>query len=563
MAEIYEISVLVTFGLAALLTALALYTWRHRQALTVPAIGMTLAAAEFVLGTGITALSQTPETWLFWQRIRLLGWNLLPVITLVFALHYTGIAPWLKLPWSVFLYIEPLALQVILLLRYETVLPYPSFTRSGAFLIAHENVVSGTVLQFQTCYSHMLLLASVVLILLSLRNSPHAGRGVASILIAAISLMVVTNLLVALDVLPELQQFLRAWSTAGMSICFLGASQRSQVVNLRPAARRLLLDLMSEGALVLDTQERIVDLNRSAADVLGIPAQGTIGQPARLALHAFPQLLELIDASNAAPIDASVGLGAATRYYEVHVSALTSERGWQMGKLIVFYDITEQQQAHQQLLEQQRTLAILEERERLAREFHGDLQTALEQTITCAQQAHATFSQDRQATDAALARLTAIAQDANADVREYLLGVKTTSTTENGFMPALRQYAEQYGKIYHIQVECDVPVEFNAQPFELLTQVQLLRIVHETLTNVRKCTHATCVHLSFTLLDGQGQIILQDNDATRGVSGLNDERSLQWLQSIRERAVEIGGKLEIRWIPGQGTQTFVQFPVQK
>ena len=563
MAEIYEISVLVTFGLAALLTALALYTWRHRQALTVPAIGMTLAAAEFVLGTGITALSQTPETWLFWQRIRLLGWNLLPVITLVFALHYTGIAPWLRLPWSVFLYIEPLALQVILLLRYDTVLPYPSFTRSGAFLIAHENVVSGTVLEFQTCYSHALLLASVVLILLSLRNSPHAGRGVASILIAAISLMVVTNLLVALNVLPELQQFLRAWSTAGMSICFLGAAQRSHVANLRPAARRLLLDLMSEGALVLDTQERIVDLNHSAADVLGIPTQGTIGQPARLALHAFPQLLELIDASSAAPIDASVGLGAATRYYEVHVSTLTSERGWQMGKLIVFYDITEQQQAHQQLLEQQRTLAMLGERERLAREFHGDLQTALEQTITCAQQAHGTFNQDRQATDAALARLTAIAQDANADVREYLLGVKTTSTTENGFLPALRQYAEQYGKIYHIQVECDVPVEFNAQPFELLTQVQLLRIVHETLTNVRKCTHATCVHLSLTRLDSQGQIILQDNDATRGVSGLNDERSLQWLQSTHERAVEIGGKLEIRWIPGQGTQTLVQFPVQK
>lgn len=553
----------MTFGLAAVLMAAALYAWRHRQASTVPAIGMTLAAAEFVLGTGITALSQTPETWLFWQRIRLLGWNLLPVITLVFALSYTGITPWLRLPWSVFLYIEPLALQVILWLRYEMVLPYPSFTRSGAFLIAHENVVSGAVLQFQTCYSHVLLLASVVLILLSLRNPPHIGRGVAAILVAAISLLLITNVLVALNFLPELQQFLRAWSTAGMSICFLGVAQRSHVANLRPAARQLLLDLMSEGTLVLDTQEHIVDLNPSAADILGIPAQGTMGQPARLALQQFPQLLELIDASNTSSIDASVGLGAATRYYEVHISALTSERGWQMGKLIVFYDITEQQQTQQQLLEQQRTLAMLEERELLAREFQGDLETALERTITCAQQAHSTFHQDRHATDAALARLTAIAQDANADVREYLLGVKITPTTESEFLPALRQYAEQYGKIYHIQVECDMPVEFNAQPFELLTQVQLLRIVQETLTNVRKFTHATCVHLSFTLLDDQGQIILQDNDATGGLSGPNDERNLPWLQSIRERAAEIGGKLEIRWIPDQGTQTLVQFPVQK
>jgi signal transduction histidine kinase len=563
MAEIYGISILVTFGLAALLTALALDTWRRRRASAVPAIGMTLAVAEYVLGTGITALSQTPETWLFWQRIRLLGLHLLPVITLVFTLHYTGIASWLRLPWSVFLYIEPLVSQAILWLHYDTFLTYPTFTRTGAFLIAQESSIPSTLLQFQMCYSYALLLASAILIMYSQRNAPHDGRAVAAVLIGAISLPAITNLLVMLNVLPELQLFLRAWGAAGMSICFIGASQHSHIADPRPIAHRLLLDLMNEGALVLDARERIVDLNRSAADILGAPAQGTIGQPARLALHAFPQLLERIDASSTSPIDASVGLGAAARCYEVHISTLTSERGWQMGKLIVFYDITEQQQAQQLLLEQQRSLAMLEERERLAREFHGDLQTALERTITCAQQAHGTFNQDRQATDVALARLTAIAQDANADVREYLLGVKTTSTTENGFLPALRQYAEQYGKIYHIQVECDVPAEFNAQPFELLTQVQLLRIVQETLTNVRKFTHATCVHLNLTLLDDQGQIILQDNDIARGASGLNDERSLQWLQSIRERAAEIGGKLEIRWIPGQGTQTLVQFPVQK
>jgi signal transduction histidine kinase len=563
MAWIYEISVPMTFGLGIVLVVLALYTWRHRQASAVPAIGMALAAADFVLGTGIMALSQTPETWLFWQRIRLLGWNLLPVITLVFTLNYTGIAPWLRLPWSVFLYIEPLALQVILWLRYEMVLPDPSFTRSGAFLIAHENVVSDTVIQFQTCYSHVLLLASVVLILLSLRNSYHVGRGVAAVLVAAISLMVATNVLVALDVLPELQQFLRAWSTAGMSICFVGAVQHGQVANPRPAARQLLLDLMSEGALVLDAQECIVDLNHSAADVLGISTQGTIGRPARLALQQFPQLLELIDASNTSPRDASVCLGAATRYYEVHVSMLTSERGWQMGKLILLYDITEQQQAQQKLLEQQRTLAMLEERERLAREFHSDLETALERAITCAQQAHATFSQDRQATDAALARLTAIAQDANADVREYLLGVKTTPATENGFLPALRQYAEQYGKTSHIRVECHVPAEFDAQPFELLTQVQLLRIVQEALSNVRKFTHATCVELNLTLHDGLGYITLQDNDTTADAPDLADKRGAQWLQPVRERAAEFGGDLEVRWIPGQGTQMLVQFPMQK
>ena len=562
MAEIYEIAVPLTFGLGIALVLLALHTWRHCQASAAPAIGMALASAEFLLGTGFSALSQTPESWLFWQRIRLLGWNLLPVIILVFTLSYTGIAPWLRLPWSIFLYIEPLAMQAILWLHYEMVLPDPSFTHSGAFLIAHENVVSDTVIQFQTCYSHALLLASVVMILLRLRNSYHVERKIAVLLVAAIALMVATNVLVAFDVLPALQQFLRAWSTAGMSICFLGAARHSQVANLRPAARRVLLDLMSEGALVLDTQERIVDVNHSAANILSTSTQEMIGRSARTAFQAYPQLLELIDASGTAPIDASVSLGTVARYYEVHISPLTSERGWQMGRLIVFYDVTEQQQAQQKLLEQQRTLAMLEENERLTREFHGDLETALERAINCAQQAHATFNTDRQATDAALGRLTSIAQGANADVREYLLGVRTTPATENGFLPALRRYAEQYAKTYAIRVECHVPAMFDAQPFELLAQVQLLRIVQEALSNVRKFTHATCVELRFSLHDGQGCIVVQDNDTTTDAPGLTDKRGSQWLQTVRERAAEFGGQLEVRWVPGQGTQMLVQFPVQ-
>ena len=44
-----------------------------------------------------------------------------------------------------------------------------------------------------------------------------------------------------------------------------------------------------------------------------------------------------------------------------------------MGRLFLLHDVTDQKQAQAQILEQQRALAILTERERLARELHDDL----------------------------------------------------------------------------------------------------------------------------------------------------------------------------------------------
>jgi len=62
------------------------------------------------------------------------------------------------------------------------------------------------------------------------------------------------------------------------------------------------------------------------------------------------------------PAEISLGAGDAVRYYALHLSPLKDRRSLDLGYLLLLHDVTEQRRAHAQLLEQQRVVATLEER---------------------------------------------------------------------------------------------------------------------------------------------------------------------------------------------------------
>ena len=68
-----------------------------------------------------------------------------------------------------------------------------------------------------------------------------------------------------------------------------------------------------------------------------------------------------------------LNVDAAPRCYRVSGSLLTDRRGAQLGRVIVLHDITEVKRTQERFLEQQRALATLQERERVARELHDSL----------------------------------------------------------------------------------------------------------------------------------------------------------------------------------------------
>jgi signal transduction histidine kinase len=343
---------------------------------------------------------------------------------------------------------------------------------------------------------------------------------------------------------------------------------RYRLFNVVPVARTTVVEGMDDGVMVLDAGNRIVDLNPAAQRIVRWPASQAIGRPAAEVFNAWPEVVALCCDAAVTQTELVLGEGDAQQCYDVHCSPLADGRGHCIGQLIVWHDTTERIRARGQLLQQQRALSVLEERERLARELHDSLGQVLGYVNVQAQAARELLSSGQTLeADAHLARLAVIAQDAQDDVREYILGVKAALLSEGSFFTALDQYLRRFEQRCEIQTEWINPHDLAEGALEPVVEVQLLRIIQEALTNVRKHAAARRVRVVFTAHADQAQVVVEDDG--RGFDpaslpqswGRAGEGAHFGLQIMRERAEAVGGSLQVCSAPGQGTKVIVQVPL--
>ena len=125
---------------------------------------------------------------------------------------------------------------------------------------------------------------------------------------------------------------------------------------------------------------------------------------------------------------------------------------------------------------QVQALAVTEERERIAREMHDSLAQVLGYVNTKAQAAQTLLENGQTERAAAqLGQLSEAAREAYADVREGILGLRTSLGEDRGFIETLQDYLDQW------QGQSGVTVELLLSPPEYdpglapMSEVQLLR----------------------------------------------------------------------------------------
>lgn len=213
-----------------------------------------------------------------------------------------------------------------------------------------------------------------------------------------------------------------------------------------------------------------------------------------------------------------------------------------------------------QLYHQLRHLATLEERDRLAREMHDHLAQLMGYINVRAAMTDELLARGRlEDAQDSLTELRRAAKMAYTDVREEIFNLRTSVTPNIGLLPTLKKYLSEYSLHYGLETELLYDDEALTQfPSEIASQV--LRIIQEALTNVRKHSHANLVQISF-----QGQhehVYIQVQDNGQGFySGAQMKPEQHYgLQIMRERAESVGGSLRLDSKPGQGTRVTVCVP---
>ena len=215
-------------------------------------------------------------------------------------------------------------------------------------------------------------------------------------------------------------------------------------------------------------------------------------------------------------------------------------------------------------LAEMRQRAIVDERERIARELHDGLAQVLGYVHTKATAVRLLLG--RQQTEAATAQLAQLEEAARGlfvDVREAILGLRMTSRGDQPLASLLREYAHHFEQFSEVPVEVVSSPGVDALSLPADTELQLLRIVQESLTNIRKHAHATCIQLTVGQRDGL-EIVVSDNG--RGFEPAQSHplgRPQFGLVSMRERAEAIGAEFSIQSQPGQGTRMAVHLPLER
>jgi signal transduction histidine kinase len=215
---------------------------------------------------------------------------------------------------------------------------------------------------------------------------------------------------------------------------------------------------------------------------------------------------------------------------------------------------------HAYLHQQLASLAVSQERLRIAHEMHDGLAQVLGYVNTKAQ-AVREFLRAGRAEEAArqLDQLAAAAREVYSDVRESIIGLRSVAGADWRLVEALGEYVASWQG--QSGVACRLRVDGSLR-FPPGVELQLLRIVQEALANVRKHAQARHVEVDLEVRDGILRLAVADDGVGFNPGELGRSEFPRFgLATMRERAESIGGRFEVGSSPSGGTLIELELPV--
>jgi PAS domain S-box-containing protein len=336
------------FTAAVISTILSIYGWQRRHAPSaIPFAILMLFVAQWSLSYAFELGSPDLQNKVLWAKIKYLGIVTVPAAWLFFALQYTRREKWLTLRKIILITIVPLVTLFLVWTNDLHGLIWRATRLETSSLFSVQISIYGPWFWVHTLYSYLLLLLGTILIIQALIQSPHLNRGQTIALLISVLAPWVGNALYIYDLSPfpnlDLTPFAFTLTGIGLSWSLF----RFQLLDIVPAAHESVFKSMSDVVIIMDAENRIVDLNPAAQRVIGCSASESIGQPVEKGLSGWPGLVE--HCRNMAEIHSEIVSNENGRkhYFDLSISPLHDRHNRLTGQLVVLHDITERKQAEE------------------------------------------------------------------------------------------------------------------------------------------------------------------------------------------------------------------------
>jgi two-component sensor histidine kinase/PAS domain-containing protein len=377
---------------AIALGILAVYVWRRRTAPGGIFFSLLLVAgAVWALSCALEAAAIGLQDKIFFAKFAYFGIVSIPPLWLLFAIGHSQRSRWLSYRRIALLWLIPVIMLALVWTNELHGLVWSGITPASA--VPGELLACGHGIGTWAClaYSYVLILAGICLMVRMPAYSLRLSRSRIGVLLLCGLIPLLLSVLYMAGVNPF--DGMNMIITAFVIMVLLGVwvLLKQRLFDLLPVARETLISSMADGVLVLDKQDRVVEMNPAAMRLIGaVPAAG---QRADALLGRWPDLLACCQGGRETPARVPLAGPECRRWLDTHVSLLCDGRGRPAGRLVVLRDITELVENEEKLKSfneslkaeiaerrraEERMAASLQEKEVLLKEIHHRVKNNLQ-----------------------------------------------------------------------------------------------------------------------------------------------------------------------------------------
>lgn len=346
--SLHLVILLLSAGTAAIISLVSLQ--RRTTSGATCMIVFAMALAIWAISDFLYQQWSVPQSGLFLLSLAGLGAAILPTTLFAFALEYSDHGNCLNWRLLALLAVEPVLFQVFLW----------SEARPGLFFAGNGTETNLAILsnapffQIHTLYTFSLLLTAIIFIIRVFNRWPGAYRLQSGAILIGMLVPFLSDIiyLAGFNPVPDLVLTPLAYTVTGLTLSY--ALTRNCLLDLIPIPRETVVEGMKDGWMVLDTKDRIIDMNPAAETVVGLPRHKILGQPAEKNLRDWPNLCAAptwlersVDDKKALNVIRSVKIQDEWRSLNLRADPLTDRDGKLLGHLLVWRDITDRRKVEE------------------------------------------------------------------------------------------------------------------------------------------------------------------------------------------------------------------------
>ncbi|KUO71261.1 MAG: hypothetical protein APF77_19650 [Clostridia bacterium BRH_c25] len=285
------------------------------------------------LGNALEMSAIDFSTKLFWANIQYFAYCYSPVTLTILCMQFTGYDAWVRNRKVLWIAVIPTVIILLVwtdlihgLIRYDMHMDY-----SGSFPVIAKKY--GPFFYIHAVYSHMLNIAAWVLLIRAIffKNTIYRNQAVA--LFIGLNLIVIPNLLYISGLSPIKRMDITPVCFGPAGFIAAWGIFRYKLFDLVPLARETVIETMDAGVMVLDLQDRIMDINPAFGKIIGLNASQASAGRADEVLGKLPELARACVDRNVTHTEFTIVTAEASKIYEVFLSPLIDKKDILVGSL--------------------------------------------------------------------------------------------------------------------------------------------------------------------------------------------------------------------------------------